>query len=270
MTRRQAFRFGLALGLLACTPVQPTLQPVPKPRYSYTPTGSCSPAGSSRLTLAIVAPRWQGANATPSGGTMGQTYRTPQDRFFPDLSAAMRADFLQLVTCRGYLAKGPFDSFEAMVYPDRVGSELLLEPELLIKVDIGEVSAVEPDFLTALASSGQKKIRASASVGGRVNLNLKEPVTNTRMWARSINVASESFTFDSERLYPTARMTDDQARAVLLSDEGLARALSPKLEVMYGSVFTAADQYLNRQELSSVASQAVDVRKRAAIRVPPQ
>jgi len=270
MPRRRIARLCCLLVVAGCVPVQPTSAPIPKPNYSYTPTGPCAPAGSSHLTLAIVAPRWQDANPAANAGVMGQTYRNPQQRFFPDLSAAMRADFLQLVTCRGYLAKGPFDSFEAMVYPDRMSSELLLEPELLIKVDIGEVTAVEPDFLTALANSGQKKIRANASVSGRVNLSLKEPVTNTRMWVRSIEIPATPFTFDSDKLYPTSRMTDDMARMYLAADDGLARAVIPKLEAVYASVFSAADKYLNRQELTSVASQASDVRKRAAIRVPPE
>jgi hypothetical protein len=186
------------------------------------------------------------------------------------MGGAMRADFLQLITCRGYLAKGPFDSFESMVFPDRQASQLLLEPELLISVELTSVSQRQPDFVTALFTRGAPaRIDATATVGGRVNLHLKEPITNTRMWTRSIEVPAQSFSFTTDAAYPQAPL-QSQLSYLVQTDDGLIRALIPNLEAMYGRVFKTAEGYLNREELQSVAVQAADVRKKAAIGVPPR
>lgn len=99
-----------------------------------------------------------------------------------------------------------------------------------------------------------------------MNLNLKEPVTNTRMWSRSIPVATDTVTFDTDDTFPPG-ITFEVARAYVLQEPALSRALIPKLEAMYQKVFTTADRYLNKDEVQSVATQAADVRKKALITV---
>lgn len=268
--------FALVIGatLCGCVPTsQAPLQPVPKGQYSFTPTPPCAAPGSARLTLAIVAPRWQDANTasgiTLQARTVAETRAAAAGRAFAEMGSAMKSDFLQLVTCRGYLAKGPFDSFESMVFPDRQASQLLLEPELLISVDITGIEQQAPDFATALFNKqAGGRISATATVGGRVNLNLKEPVTNTRMWTRSIEVPQQTFTFLTDNTYPP-NMAVVALRYYALTDDGMLRALVPNLEAMYGKVFKTAESYLNKEELQTVAAQAADVRKKAAIGVPP-
>lgn len=253
--------------IAGCVPVQPTPDPVPKAKYSYIPTSPCAPPGSAKITLAIVSPQWQEPR---SNGLAVQSGSVGPAAFASDLTDAMRADFLQLVTCRGYLARGPFDSFDAMVYPDRQASQLLLEPELQISVQLADISRLQPDFLTAvLNKAAPSKLRATASIGGRVNLNLKEPITDTRMWSRSIAVPTDTVTFDTDNTYPQG-ITVEYGRAAIMQDPALARALIPRLEATYKRVFATADGYLNRQELTTVAVQATDVRKKASIRVPPR
>jgi hypothetical protein len=157
-----------------------------------------------------------------------------------------------------------------MVFPDRQAAQLLLEPELLISVQITGAQREEPQFLAALINKNAGvRISATATVGGRVNLNLKEPVTNTRMWTRNIEVPTQSFSFTTDETYP-AGATPAQLRYYAISDDGLLRALIPNLETMYGKVFEAAEGYLNKDELQSVAVQAADVRKKASIGVPPE
>ena len=269
MSNPRRFQFVVLACLSACMTSKPAPAPEPLagPRYDFSPTPPCSPVGTTKLTVAIVSPRWQAP--TQSGLSMvnmGVAYTQP--KILLDVAPAMRADFLELVSCRGYLAKGPFDSFEAMVYPDREASHLLLEPELQLDVDIPTISMVEKSFLGGLLkdkSGGQ--LTGTATVGGRVTLSLKEPVTNTRMWSRSIDIAPETFAFTSVSSYSSA-LSVPQAKLAVLNDDGLRRGLQPKLEAMYSRILTTADNYLDRRELTTVATQAADVRKKATIGVP--
>jgi hypothetical protein len=270
-------RFGIvaaAAVVYGCVPpAQNAPAPLPKPQFTFVPSPPCASPGSARLTLAVVSPRWQDATSA-SGITLqarmaAEARAAAAPRAFAQMGAAMKADFLQLITCRGYLAKGPYDSFESMVYPDRQASQLLLEPELLISVEITSVEQQQPEFLQALVNAkAGTRISATATVGGRVNLHLKEPLTNTRMWTRSIEVPSQTFTFLTDQAYPP-NSPGASLRYYAASDDGLIRALTPNLEAMYGKVFKTAEGYLNKEELQGVAVQAADVRKKAAIGVPP-
>ncbi len=254
----------------ACVaPLSSAPPPVPAARYDFSPASPCDAPGATKLTLAIVAPRWHDQAMLPMGvpAMAYPLYNRP--RTFLDLAQAMRADFLELATCRGYLTRGPFDSFDAMVYPDREASQLLLEPELMIDVKLSNLATVEGSVLTQIirVSAPTYNLSGTATVAGRVTLALKEPITNTRMWTRSIEVPAEAFDFVTANKYPGG-ITVPQAEAVVVNDAGLLRSLIPKLEKMYGSVFGTAQSYLDARELATVARQATDVRKKAAIRVP--
>lgn len=267
---------GTALAGCMSASGSPAPSPLAGPNYDFTPTPPCAPTGSAKLTIAVVSPRWQApsqASGAPGGPFVGYPTNSgvvyAEPKVLLDVAPAMRADFLELVSCRGYLAKGPFDSFESMVYPDREGSQLLLEPELQLDVDFSSLAALEKSMLKGLIKQrgGTARLVGTATVGGRVTFGLKEPVTNTRMWARSIEIPSEAVPFTTEAEYPTVAGVY-QLKFAILNDEGLRRALQPRLEAMYRRIFSTADGYLDRKELATVGSQAMEVRKKASIGVP--
>jgi hypothetical protein len=258
----------LLLAVSGCVATVQVKQPPPRPAsYDFTPTPPCRASGSTKLTLAVVSPRW----ADPSQPTAQVTAAPPYgSKPLFDLSAAMKGDFLELLGCRGFLTKGPFDSFDAMVYPDREGSHLLLEPELSIAVMLDNLTSAAKNIWgqpIALSPGGlPQKLSGTANINGRVTLTLKEPVSNTRMWTRSIEVAPASFAFQTDRAYgPT--LTTSVRRAVI-DDAALLRLLIPVLEEMYASVFKTADSYLNVTELTTVSAQAMELRKKAGVAIP--
>jgi hypothetical protein len=189
-----------------------------------------------------------------------------------ELTSALRADFFELLTCRGLLTKGPFDSFEQMVYPDREASNLLLEPEIEMRMIVDRVDPVAARSAlggSIVDRSAGYRLTGSATLSGRVTLVLKEPLSNTRMWTRSIEVPASTASFVTDQAYfVSTANTVDQLRMVAVQDAGMIRALGPKLAQTYGSILTTADRYLDVRELLVVSGQAADVRKKAVIAVP--
>lgn len=267
-----------ALVCLACVPVTPTPAPPPaRVSFDHTPAAPCATPASLRVTLAVVSPQWK--DATPSSMTVpvysstaypaqGSTTQRMREEF----SSALRTDFFELLTCRGFLTKGPFDSFDQMVYPDREGSNLLLEPELEMRVVADQIEAVPVQSAlrrTIVNTGAGYKLKGSATLSGRVTLVLKEPLSNTRMWTRSIEVPAVTAEFVSDQAYHvTTAHTQESLRLAAVHDVGVMRALGPKLEQTYGAILTTADKYLNARELVVVSSQAAEVRKKAVIAVP--
>lgn len=267
-------RFVIVLSCLAIAGCQlPHARSAPRSypigRYDSTPAEACQPAGSARLTLAIVAPRWQDP-VYPSAIRQASTIGSGGARVIQDLAQALKGDFLELITCRGYLAKGPFDSFDAMVYPDREASQLLLEPEIDIALRVHSLVQDSPDFITAIiAKQAPMAFRGIAGIAGRISVTLKEPITGTRLWTRSIEVPADTAAFVTDLKAPySPHYSADQLSQAIVNDPGFGAAVIPKLEAMYGRVLRTAENHLNARELNVVAAQAVSVRRKSVIVAP--
>ena len=231
-----------------------------------------------KLTLAIIAPTWQqqstndGAKATAALGTAtGSGVNDMQARF----KTALRDDFLELVTCRGLLTRGPYQNFDSMMFPDRDASNLLLEPVIESTMGVVETTRVArckgflgKSMCSLDAVSGgtptSYTINGTIQLGGRISLTLREPLSNTRMWTKSIEMPSDRVRFTGETVYSAVAGTTPD----LWADRGVQTVLVPALEEAYAAVLKAADGYLNPRELQLVAAQAADVRKKASISIP--
>ncbi len=252
--------------------------PAPAPRtarFDYAPT-SCAAPASMKLTLAIVAPTWQqqqaadGSKVSASLGS-GAGVTDIQTKF----KTALRDDFLELVTCRGVVTRGPFRNFDEMMFPDREGSNLLLEPVIESTMGLVETTRVAnckgffgkaTCSLDAVSggSPASFTINGTIQFGGRITLTLREPLTNSRMWTKSIEMPSDRVAFTGESVFSAVSGTAPD----LWSDRGVQTVLVPALEAAYAAVLRASDGYLNPRELQLVAAQAAEVRKKASISIP--
>lgn len=273
----------LALTLGACastgaTAAATATTPAPRTaRFDYAATGCAAPS-SMKLTLAIIAPTWQ-QQASTDGAKGGASLSTSIGAGVTDMQTrfktALRDDFLELVTCRGLLTRGPYQNFDSMVFPDREGSNLLLEP--IIESTMGMVDVTPAarckGFLgksmcsldaVSGATPSSYTVNGTIQLGGRITLTLREPLSNTRMWTKSIEMPSDRVRFTGETVYSAVAGTKPD----LWADRGVQTVLVPALEEAYAAVLKAADGYLNPRELQLVAAQAAEVRKKASISIP--
>jgi len=257
--------------LTACAAaVQPPAPPAPVATFDFTPQGCVAP-GVNKITLAIVAPAWQNKSTGNAAKVTDGEIIPLQARF----TQALRDDFLELVNCRGFATKGPFNTFDDMVFPDCDGSNLLLEPVVEANVqytDIRKLAHCKGAFgnvmctVDALGGTSPTEYTVSGTLvfSGRVTLSLKEPVTNTRMWTKSIDIGNTSVPFQGTTVFSSVMTNNPDFR----KDVGLLNALTPKMEEIYRTVLTTSDKYLDPTEMKLVSTQAADVKKRGAISVP--
>ena len=257
--------------LSACAAAtRPPVAPTPVATFDFTPQGCVTP-GVNKLIFAIVAPAWQNKSIGNATKVTDGEIIPLQARF----TQALRDDFLELVTCRGFVTKGPFNAFDDMVFPDRDGLNLLLEPIVEANVqytDVHKVAFCKGGFRAilctadALSNSAPTEFSVNGTLvfSGRVTLSLKEPVTNSRMWTKSIDIGTTSVPFHGTIIYNTALANNPDFR----KDAGLLNALTPKMEEIYRAVLTVSDRYLDPVEMKLVSAQAADVKKRGAITVP--
>jgi hypothetical protein len=236
-------------------PMPQAAPPAPRPvlNLHFTPPAS-APPGSAKVTLALVQPEW----AADSGGNLEA------------FSTAMKNDFMALLNARGYATRGPFDSYQAMVYPDKVGTDLVLLPQLQIDWDFSDAEFVRNGgFLAQLAPGAETvySLDGTVVIRGRLNLLLSESMTDERMWSKSIAIAPISVAFTGQTklsLLPAQVQTlpPGAVQQIALRDPGFDAAVYPKLEAMYQTVLQECWAYLDPRELQMVKAEAAPLRRR--------
>jgi hypothetical protein len=225
------------------------------------------------VAFAIVAPLWTPGSAPTSIAVTTATPNRAMQVLYDDFSHSMRDDFLSLATCKGFSTKGPFSTYEEMVFPDRTGTDLVLVPEINVKVSVQTsseaASMTTGEFIGAVFGKkgpAPATMKGTAMISGRVTLAVKESITNTRMWTRNIDIPSESVSFVGERQYPvgTPGFVLD---AYALSDNGLLRVLGPRLQAIYQRVLTASWNNLDTREMEMVRKQSLEPRAKSGIMI---
>lgn len=232
---------GLGCVLLAaCASLEPP--PTYRAVFEHTPTQRASP-GEAEVTVALVA---------PSFAEQEDWTRTPP---YSDFSKSLASDFDELLSARGYLVKGPFISHEAMLYPDKQGSDLVLVPALEIDVETTQPTRRRMELI-----SSKVQLQGVATLSGRVTFHLLESITGTRMWAKDIDVPERQVEWLGERWFE-----GDNAWTIVevYTDHGFTNAIAPELESLYGEILETAWDYLHPEELQLVKAQAKPVRDKA-------
>jgi hypothetical protein len=234
---------GGILVILGSAP-RPPQPPEPMPIFDYTPPTNAVP-NSGKVTFAIV-------NAHYSHEEPWTTV-WPFDVF----SSNLGMDFQEILAAKGFTVRGPFDSYDEMTYPDKKNSDLVLQPDIDVRVNMTNPR------LTSVLLLGNR-LQADIVVSGRVTLSLRESLTGERMWYKSIELpASAPITCDTERIYPSGEQVprSEAEPQVLLGDRGFAKPLGPIMERYYKTVMEATWKYLDPEEMAMVKKQAGPLRE---------
>jgi len=233
--------FSLTICLLGCaTKATREEEKAYVPSFHFTPASS-APAASAEVTFAVV-------NASYSENQPWTTIWP-----FSDFSKNMALDFQQILSARGFTVKGPFGSYDELTFPDKKGSDLVLQLTLEVRLDI--INPVARKHI-GIWSPDSYSINGQAAIGGRVTLSLMESLSKERMWFKSIEIPREVVSFEGEKEYPAPPSGID------LSDPGIAKSLGPKLEALYTKVMQASWNYLDPGEMQLVKKQADEIKKK--------
>lgn len=234
-----------SLIFVGCSSAPKPQTEVATPTFDWSPPSTSAPA-SAGLNMGVVAGTY-----TKDDPTLKQF---PFDRF----ASNMGADFVELLTARGFTTTGPFPSLNEMTYGDKKGCDLVIVPELDVAPAIPtasierHVSILGADYYTF---SGTVQVR------GRVTLSVLESLSGTRMWNKSVEIPQTTVPFVGQSRYGVATYpAGPRASDFDSSDPGLLNAVSPPLERAYLDILAKAWTYLDPEEMRTVRVQAAEVR----------
>ena len=165
--------------------------------FDYTPQTEES-AGSADVTFAVVGAQL----LTPQKqGVMQLVHQTPVP-LFDDFIDNMTRDFMELLSALGYGVRGPFQSYDDMIHPEKEGSDLILTAEMDFNLDGSGVGyRYESAFL---AANRGNKLVGPVKIQSHVKLIVYESLTNTKMWERNIAIEPVTVQLTSHYVYSDA------------------------------------------------------------------
>lgn len=219
---------------------------VATPTFDWSPSSTAAPA-SVGLNFGVVAGTYTKKN-------MPVLQQFPFDRF----ASNMGADFVELLTAKGFTTTGPFPSLNEMAYGDKKGCDLVIVPELDVAPAIPTASM---ERHVSILGSDYFTFNGTVQVRGRVTLSVLESLSGTRMWNKSVEIPQTTVPFVGQTrfgvgTYPAGPKTSDFD----WSDQGLLNAVSPPLEKAYLDILGKAWTYLDPEEMKTVKAQAAEVR----------
>ena len=234
--------------------------------FQYTPKTDAA-SGSADVTFAVVGSQL----AKPvQPGQMQLPSQTPV-KLFADFASTMTKDFMEVLGAQGFGVRGPFNTYDDMIFPDKEGSDLILAAEVLFEPDTsGTFFKAQPIL------RGMQSIEGVVIVNCNIELVVSESLTNEKMWSKTIDIKPLTIQVKSHKNYLLADLpaiymkkgkvfqsTGGVPIEVLLELESkfhndLGHALQKQYKEILGKIYT----YLDPREMTVVKKQSLEIRKK--------
>jgi hypothetical protein len=287
--RRGVLLFGLAMTLLAgCTTVYlpdkvelPGATRYPASGFVFTPNTS---QGKTDLTLALLAPTFKFANG-PAGpdvssgsgvlisGNPPYETRAYGSKLVNLFFASMQNDFEVALTSSGFRTLGSFADKGDMTYPEREQSDLALQATIMFDVQDETESSESPtrrvnnfqrtngeegddrvlDYYQTAVSPGS--VMGQFTAGAFIQLQLLEPLSWEKMWAKTIRIKKPISAHYSYRY----NLLEGRE---IIGEDGRPEVFSQILTALYAQVFSDFQKYFDPKEVSAIAKKGKELRER--------
>ncbi|MBL7738916.1 MAG: hypothetical protein JNK14_06825 [Chitinophagaceae bacterium] len=211
--------------------------------FDYTPKEN-SKAGSAGMVVAFVRPYY--AEEFASTGS-GELFKSFQD--------AIGNDVEELIIAKGFTMKGPYHSFDEMVFEDKKTTEMLIQIEIAPRFTAQEgswkthISLLGPAYYT-YSYSGK------ASLVGKINISGVEPLTNQKIWSKSVLIPNvENISIETSNKYK--RPLDGFE---LVSDPGVYNVLGKALMQQYSGIMDKIVAHFNVDEFKTLKGQIKELK----------
>ena len=245
--------------------------------FDYTPPSE-DDAGSADVTFAVVGAQL----LTPQQQGVSQLVHQAPVPLFDDFTDNMTKDFMELLSALGYGVRGPFQSYDDMIHPEKEGSDLILTAEVDFKLD---GSRVGYEYQINLSKDDGFELKGSVTVQSHVNLIVYESLTNTKMWTKSIAIDPVTVQLNSHHDYTMAALVTYAAKygkvvgvdhpkkgqgipfgipvtEFLQHENKFYSDVGHALQDQYADILKGIYDYLDPREMDMVKNQSLELRKK--------
>jgi len=220
--------------LSACSAPQQAQQTKSTFTFDYTPKESVK-AGSINMLLAMIEP-YYGASFQPGSSELFKSFRS-----------AIGKDIEELIVAKGFNLKGPYSSFDDMIFDDKKRSDIIIQIEMT-----PEFSAVQGSWKSRynplVAGNFTYTYAGKVSLVGKISLTGIEPMTNQKIWSKSVQIPS----IEDIVIETTGKYTRPLQGAEVYEDPGIYNAVGKALSAQYAGIMNKVAAQINAEEFVSM------------------
>ncbi|MBI4833345.1 MAG: hypothetical protein HY811_00795 [Planctomycetes bacterium] len=227
------------------------------PAFSYTPPAQAEP-DSAGVTLLL------GSADVKVKALPGITWLLSKDietwfphQQFKSLGDELEPGFLSLLTAKGFSVRGPFASYDKIPFPDKKGSDLILISTTELSLDAQDYESKSVKIESKLGGGKGSDMTGKFVLSGKINLELREPLTRELMWSKSLEIPN------TEVPYNVILRDEDSIKgnvapyyAVLLNY--VAKAIEKEYPAILGTAWESFDP----EEMRLVKKQAQELKEK--------
>jgi hypothetical protein len=176
---------------------------------------------------------------------------------FKTFTKNMGIDFEEMMVAKGMLIKGPYDSYENVVFSDKNEADLCFEPEVDLQFTgsaLKEKFGVKNIYGQSISPSTYY-YDGNMNLIGKLNLYIYEPHTKVKLWIKSVPLKSEEFYLKSKYRYNGSNIP--------LSDPGIWSTINETLNSMYRTALITSWRQLDMNELKLKVVEAKKIAEKA-------
>lgn len=219
---------------------------VPKQTFTfdYTPRQSAKP-GSVDMVQAFIQPYY--ATEFTSGGT----------ELFKNFRQALGNDIEELIIAKGFSMKGPYTAFDEMVFEDKKRTDIAIQIEIVPTFTAVEGNWQSHNTLLGAAFTTYT-YTGKASLIGKINLTGTEPLTNEKIWSKSVSIPNvENIAIATTTKYNRPLLGDE-----ILQDPGIYNAIGKALQLQYAGILTKIESHFNAEEFGALKNQIKELKSK--------
>jgi hypothetical protein len=247
---KKLFLLILIVAASGCATIMPTSTSfnatLSSSTFAFTPPSDNS-KDTGKMVFLFINPRFS------TGVSKNYQIRNPFKTFVKNMSV----DFLAMLTAKGMLYKGPYESYEEVVYDDKNQADLCLETEVDIQFT-GSAFKFKKEIRNAYGAVVRRAsyyYDGQESLIGKLNLFVYEPHTHVKLWIKSIPLKTNDFYLKSQYAY--------DGPDIPLDDPGVWSVLVDNMNQMYNSTMTTAWNQLDMRELRMKRAEARQIGQKA-------
>ena len=234
----------LAFGFIGCFAPQQAVQTKQTYTFEYT-SKETTGTGTAGFVVGLVKPNYPA------------TFLSSNTELFQSLRRSIGADIEELIIAKGFSLKGPYDALDEMIFEDKKRTDML------IKIEISpSFTAVEGNwrshFNPLFGGSYTYSYTGKASLVGKITLNGVEPLTNEKLWVKSVSIPNvENIDIATSKRY--ARQLIDTE---ILEDPGVYNAMGKALQQQYKGIMDKIAIQMNAEEFNSLKAQIKELKSK--------
>lgn len=216
--------------------------PLIVPDFDFSPPDFVGP-GSAGIKIALIDPDYS--------GTFKYASRPPFNQF----RQSMGKDFEEILTGRGYILKGPFETYDLLTYSDKTECELGLE--VVIDLSIQQTSGGWKTGSSYGLGGSSYKYEATLNLSGKISISIIETFTHQKLLVKSVPVPQEEINVLSVSKFITGETE------IPFTDPGVYNPIALSLSNFYKTSMKRGYDILAPEDLAQVQKLVPKIREQA-------